>query len=200
MTLNVAECLEKSIVNGPGSRYVIWLQGCPFRCKGCFNEAFQPFISKKLIHVSEMLEIILSVKDIEGVTYTGGEPFCQARELYYLSLALKEHDLGIVCYSGFTLKQLRNHKDPFVKRLLEQIDLLIDGRYEEDKKASLLWRGSKNQKVHFLTKRYNKYQSIINRKIKEIELIIGKVDTVFTGFWENSFMKKLNKHFKEGEK
>ena len=104
--LNIAAQLKKSVVNGPGTRYVIWFQGCPFKCPGCFNKEFQPFVTKRLFNIETLAKKILSVEGIEGVTYTGGEPIAQAEPLYYLSSILKKYKRTIVCCTGFTLEEL----------------------------------------------------------------------------------------------
>ena len=75
--ITAADWEERSVVNGPGERFVLWLQGCPFRCRGCFNPAFLPFAGGRRVLVAEMAERILSVPGVEGVTYSGGEPMAQ---------------------------------------------------------------------------------------------------------------------------
>lgn len=64
--INVAAEIKESVANGPGKRYVIWVQGCPFNCSGCFNPDFQPFITNKLVNINTLSQTILSVKTIEG--------------------------------------------------------------------------------------------------------------------------------------
>ena len=73
--------LARSEVNGPGIRAVVWVQGCPFRCEGCFNERFLPFSPAQQVSVSELAGTILSLPGIDGVTFSGGEPFAQAGPL-----------------------------------------------------------------------------------------------------------------------
>lgn len=194
--LNVAAEISRSTANGPGVRYVIWLQGCPFRCPGCFNEEFQPNIVKNLITVEDMAKKIISTKGIEGVTYSGGEPMMQARGLYYLSKILKEKNLSILCYTGFTFEELKNSNLPYVKKFINYIDILIDGRYEKEKAANLPWRGSANQKVYFLTDRYKSYESFVNQNISEVEFITSNKGFIMTGIWSDEFNKKLKKYIK----
>ncbi|MFQ6071919.1 MAG: 4Fe-4S single cluster domain-containing protein [Methanosarcinales archaeon] len=189
--LNLAAKLEKSVANGPGVRYVLWVQGCPFLCKGCFNPRFQPFIPREIISAEELAKKILSVKGIEGVTYTGGEPMMQSKALYFLSTILKPYNLSIVCYTGFTLEELYHLKDPYIKKLLDYIDILIDGRYEEENKANLLWRSTSNQRVHFLTDTYIQYKALIENNATEIEFVINKDGMTVTGILQQKILKRL---------
>ena len=189
--INVAAEIQESVVNGPGKRYVIWVQGCPFECPGCFNPDFQPFIPNKLVNISTLSQRILSVKTIEGVTYSGGEPFMQCEALIKLNKILIKKGLSIVSYSGYTIDELHNLKNPFVDEFLSQLDILIDVKFQEKNKANLLWRGSNNQNVHFLTDRYSEYKSMIDSG-GEIELIVGNNKITYTGILHDEIIKKLN--------
>lgn len=189
--INMATEIKESVVNGPGQRYVIWVQGCPFQCPGCFNPDFQPFITNKLVKVSTLARRIFSQKTIEGVTYTGGEPIIQCPALVNLNELLIKKGLSIVCYTGYTLEELQTSKDPNIKKFLSQIDILIDGRFQQEKKANLLWRGSNNQHVHFLKNRYKEYAKQIDSG-GEIELIIGNDKITYTGMLQNEIIQKLN--------
>jgi len=193
--INLAAELTESVVNGPGKRYVIWLQGCPFACRGCFNPDYQPFIPNQLIDVPTLARRILSVKTIEGVTYSGGEPFMQCEALVGLNKILIQHGLSIVSYSGYTLEELQLINDPHGTKFLSQIDILIDGKFQENNKANLLWRGSDNQKVHFLTDRYKEYKSMIESG-GEIELIVGNEKITYTGMLQNEIITRLNELMK----
>jgi len=189
--VNIAAELFESVANGPGKRYVIWVQGCPFECPGCFNSDFQPFIPNKLVNIATLSRRILSVKTIEGVTYSGGEPFMQCEALIKLNKILIKKGLSIVSYSGYTLNELYQLKNPFVMEFLSQLDILIDGRFLQKYKANLLWRGSNNQNVHFLTDRYSEYKSKIDSG-GEIELIVGNDKITYTGILQDEILKKLN--------
>jgi len=81
--LNVGKIVKRSRVNGPGQRFTIWMQGCTLRCKGCINKELWSKEPNQLIKVSDLFKRILNTPDIEGVTYTGGEPFEQAEALYH---------------------------------------------------------------------------------------------------------------------
>lgn len=196
--LNVGGWLERSVINGPGERFVLWLQGCPILCKGCFNQNLLPFVEHYKMTVEEVAQMILSVKGIEGVTYSGGEPIVQAKGLYHLSSELKEHGLTVVCYTGYTLEQLQRRKDPWIERLLSHIDILIDGPYVESQKANLPWRGSRNQRVHFLTETYRSWESFVNQEITGVEFVLGAKGLTVTGIWQEEFLRRLKRVLEGG--
>ena len=160
--LNIGKIVRQSNVIGPGKRFVIWLQGCSLQCKGCINKKFWSKEPNRLIPVSNLVNMILNTPEIEGVTYTGGEPFEQAEGLYSLSTLLKDKGLSIMSYTGYTYKELSNSDDKFKIFLLSCLDILIDGRYECGKSAPLLWRGSGNQKVYFLSSLYRYYEELVD--------------------------------------
>jgi anaerobic ribonucleoside-triphosphate reductase activating protein len=125
-------------LTGPGERFVLWLQGCPILCPGCFNEDLLPFVQRHIIDVAEMAATILGVAGIEGVTYSGGEPTGQAQGLALLSERLRAAGLTVVCYTGYTLEALQARDDSWINRLLSYVDILIDGPFVRDKAANLL--------------------------------------------------------------
>lgn len=145
--LNIAAFLPRSAVNGPGTRAVLWVQGCPHRCRGCFNELFQPFSPATFIAVDELAEMILALPEIDGVTFSGGEPFSQAGPLAQLAGRLHSSGLSVMTYSGYTVKQLAEGDDPAWPALLAGTDLLIAGPYVAERARSDLLKGSANQEV-----------------------------------------------------
>jgi len=191
--LNIAKLLSDSKTNGPGERFVIWLQGCSLNCKSCINPRFLAHEQRKIISVIELYNQIINTENIEGVTYSGGEPFEQAESLYYLSVLLKEKDLTIMSYSGFTYYELVNSKNIYVSKLLSVLDILIDGRYEEDKAIPLLWRSSKNQNVYFLTERYENFRKKVNQEIMELEMGLKNNSLEFTGNFNQLIISKVAK-------
>jgi len=194
--INIAAELKESVVNGPGKRYVIWVQGCCFNCPGCFNPEYQLCIPNILVNVSTLSRRILSVPSLEGVTYSGGEPLLQCKALTELNKILLKNGLSIVCYTGYTQEELRQSGDPCINKFLSQLDILIDGKFQQDKKENLLWRGSKNQKVHFLTDRYRHYESVIDY-VGEMEIIMGNDTITYTGMLQDEIIKKLNDFLKK---
>ena len=145
--LNLAGFLPRSDVNGPGTRAVLWVQGCPHHCKGCFNEAFQPFSPAEPVDIRELATRILAVPAIEGVTFSGGEPFSQAGPLALLGEQLRGAGLSIVTYSGYTPEELAQGPDPAWPGLLAVTDLLIAGPYVASLSRPDALKGSSNQQV-----------------------------------------------------
>jgi len=191
--LNLGAWQTHSVVNGPDERFVLWLQGCPRRCQGCINPEFLAIEPSHEIAVDELAEKILAVSGLEGVTYSGGEPFLQPEPLFKLSTHLHAAGLGIVCFTGYTLEALQAHSDSWIQRLLAQIDLLIDGPFEQEKVASLRWRGSHNQRLHFLTERYSKYSTQPETSATEVELVMTNNGVMASGFWPANFLERLTK-------
>ncbi|MGK7898957.1 MAG: 4Fe-4S single cluster domain-containing protein [Xenococcus sp. (in: cyanobacteria)] len=149
--LNIMGYVDESEVNGPGSRAVVWLQGCSRECDGCFNPQSWSFEINQLISVNELTEKILANNNNTGVTFSGGEPFWQASALSQVAIKVKEAGLNVMSFTGFTLEQLQSEKAPASSQeLLEQLDILIDGAFVEslavNDPQSLV--SSANQKVH----------------------------------------------------
>lgn len=181
--INLAGFVPRSYVNGPGARAVLWVQGCPIRCPGCFNPHTHSFEPRQWVTVEALAERILKLKGIEGVTYSGGEPFAQAEALAELSERLRERGLSILSYSGYPLEEIRQSGDPAKLKLLSLLDILIDGPFVLAKKKPLLWRGSANQRVHFLTERYRPWEPVIQEEAQRIEVSLSSDGRLtMTGF------------------
>jgi anaerobic ribonucleoside-triphosphate reductase activating protein len=130
--LNIMGYVDESEVNGPGSRAVIWVQGCKRECGGCFNPNSWSFEINQLESVDSLAEKILSKPGNTGVTFSGGEPFWQATELASLARKVKASGLNVMAFTGFTLENLQSEKAPAgSQELLEQLDILIDGPFIE---------------------------------------------------------------------
>ncbi|MEG2668978.1 MAG: anaerobic ribonucleoside-triphosphate reductase activating protein [Oscillospiraceae bacterium] len=165
--LRMAGTIDESIVDGKGIRYVVFVQGCPHKCDGCHNPQTHDFSAGFDLDTDEILNRIKKDKLLSGVTFSGGEPFCQATELAELGEKIKEIGLNITTYSGYTFEQLleMSTKNPGIKRLLNVCDILIDGKFIiEEKNLMLKFRGSNNQRILDLKK------SLEAQKAVEIEL------------------------------
>ena len=126
MQLRIAGTVENSIVDGEGIRYTIFVQGCPHGCPGCHNPQTHDFQGGKLVDAAVLLKEIASDPLLDGVTFSGGEPFCQAAAL--AALGKQVHDLGLnlVTYTGYTLEQLLADGREDWMALLNETDILID--------------------------------------------------------------------------
>ncbi|MBN2440596.1 MAG: radical SAM protein [Spirochaetales bacterium] len=169
--INIHHILPVSEVNGPGKRGVIWVQGCVFRCKGCFNQDLIPFKQANLMKIPDIMAA-LWISEIEGVTISGGEPFAQAQSLSLLAKEIVGAGLTLMVYTGYTYDYLLETDDPGVKDFLSYIDILVDGPYKQDFKPNSLWAGSGNQKILFLTNRYANYENEIYQKDRYVEFHI----------------------------
>lgn len=147
MKIRLASFIHDSIVDGEGIRSVVFTQGCPHNCPGCHNQKSIPFDGGDLVDVDEVISEILAA-NLKKVTFSGGEPFVQAEQLYHIAQALKEEGYSLWSYTGFKIEALFRHQDPFVMKFLSLLDILIDGRFYLMKKdLSILFRGSTNQRI-----------------------------------------------------
>ncbi len=149
-TIRIAGTVNDSIVDGPGIRFTVFTQGCPHRCEGCHNPQTHDFNGGEDVTLESLLDKIKGNPLLDGVTYSGGEPFCQARQLYELGLEVKKLGMDIVTYTGYTFEYLTEHSDEenCYEKLLSVTDVLVDGRFELDKRDILLkFRGSSNQRL-----------------------------------------------------
>ena len=151
--INYAGFLPCSTVNGPGRRAVIWVQGCPLRCSGCFNPGLWPFESRNRIRAGDLVRRILTVPDIEGVTFSGGEPFCQAAALAEVGEPVRNRGLSVVTFTGFPYRELLRRRRASWQALLDATDLLIAGPYRPDLRCVHPLRASANQDIIHLTDR-----------------------------------------------
>ncbi len=152
MRLNLAQTLSRSAVNGPGERFVLWVQGCPLACEACWNPDTWAFARRDIREVDAVAAEVLATEGIEGVTFSGGEPFAQARALAALGTRVRAAELSVFVFTGYEFDELTR---PEHRALLALVDVLVTGRYRVAERCDdLPWRGSRNQRVHFLTTRY----------------------------------------------
>ena len=155
--INVAGEIKNSNTNGPGLRYVLFVQGCPHHCNGCQNEHTWSFKENRLMSIDEIFKLIANeIPIIKGVTFSGGEPFEQASELSMLAKHCKEIGLNIMIYTGYTYEQLQLKsilKESGIYQLLYYTDILIDGNFDKNKTNNPgIYRGSSNQRMIYLNK------------------------------------------------
>ena len=169
VSLRVAGVIEESIVDGPGIRFVLFLQGCRLRCPGCQNPQTWDFDGGTLVPSDEVLARIRENPLVHGVTFSGGEPFEQADALLPLAKELKAQGYHLMAFSGFTLEQLV--QKPECRALLEQLDLLVDGPFiEAQKSLDLRFRGSRNQRIlNMPSTRENGWNAVLDKLNEAVE-------------------------------
>ncbi len=156
-----AERLSVAHHNGPGLRLILWVKGCSLRCtKRCINPELLDAAGGTLVPAAELARVLLrkaaDYPEAEGVTVLGGEPFDQASALTEVLTPVRAAGLSVMIYSGHCLEQLQASADAGVHLLLGLCDLLVDGPFVDDLyDPSLLWRGSRNQRVLRLSGRYS---------------------------------------------
>jgi anaerobic ribonucleoside-triphosphate reductase activating protein len=152
LNVRIAGYYHDSLTEGPGRRSSVLFQYCPLKCKNCYVPQLHSKEAGELISVEKLAELLLDPNyERDGVTILGGEPFAQADGLFALVKELRSKGCShIVCYSGYTLEVLweKAEKQPEIGRVLEEIDILIDGAYVESRAAEAeMWTGSGNQRV-----------------------------------------------------
>ncbi len=143
--MNVAGIIHGSAVNGEGIRFVIFLAGCEFKCKGCQNKEFQDSNSGKYMTISELVDELRLYSDFyDGLTLTGGDPLYQKKEIIEFLNEIKQDEIlkrmNVWLYTGQLF-----HDIP--KEIKDSVDVIVDGRYERGRKSAM-WRGSDNQKIY----------------------------------------------------
>lgn len=178
ITLKLAAYLARSRANGPGLRTVLWVQGCPLRCKGCFNEKFWPAEGGQETLIEDLLIRIMG-ESTEGISLSGGEPFMQALPLAKIAECVQAAGRSVLTFSGFSVGELRLRADQGSKRLLAATDLLVAGPYEQQYPSHHPLLASTNQELVHLTSRYHDY----NFGSKRVEYHIEHTGiVVMTGF------------------
>lgn len=200
-----------SFVNGPGRRAVVWLQGCTLGCRGCWNPLTHSFDRPDNETPHTLAKWILAQTriehDIEGVTFSGGEPMQQAAELHDAIAEVKERAprLSIGMFTGYNLTELESGRyrfrtpaaweaglesstwidDPAITsarwvEIRAHLDFAVAGRFQESKLDSVTrMRSSSNQCLHLFTDRYS--ESDFPKQAVEIRIQPGGRTTI-TGF------------------
>lgn len=150
MELQVSGLIPESYVDGPGIRFTIFVQGCDRRCPGCHNPRTMPHVGGSFYSPEEIISMITKNPLVNGVTFSGGEPFLQARALCELGIILKEKGYHIITFSGYTFDELlagANQENGWLD-LLNVCDWLVDGPFLlAERSLQLYLRGSRNQRI-----------------------------------------------------
>ena len=146
--LRICGTEPESIVDGEGIRFVVLVQGCPHHCPGCHNPGSHAFDGGTVIGIEALYSEICGNPLLKGVTFSGGEPFCQPEPLSELARMVHAKGLDVTTYTGYLYEDLLHIQDQGVAALLSQTDVLIDGPFIlAEKDLTLAFRGSRNQRI-----------------------------------------------------
>lgn len=149
-TVKLAGIIHESLINGPGMRRVLFAQGCMHNCKGCFNTHTHSFNDGEAFNIGNIINDIKKNPLIKGVTFSGGDPVEQADAFSQIAKEVKKLNKDIWCYTGYTFEEILKNSDKKVelRELIENIDVLVDGKFDISKKDdNLKYRGSSNQRI-----------------------------------------------------
>lgn len=171
-----SELFFDSIVDGPGLRMVVWVQGCIHNCYKCHNPETHNFDGGIEKDTNDIINEIKKLKLQRGITLSGGEPFLQSKALAVIAEEAKLNDLDVWCYTGYRFEQLMNRNNPlFLEHvnLLHNIDVLVDGKFDVTKKrVGLKFKGSSNQRIIDVKKSLEKGCIILKNEYEQIEMHI----------------------------
>lgn len=170
----MAEIVESSRIYGPGSRTVLWLQGCSIQCEGCWNDELWSFSGGKKMSSAEIIQILQNNTDV-GLTLLGGEPLDQAPAVLELIENCHTSGFDVMLYTGYELEELSKVQ----KQCVEQSDIVIHGRYVDNLRSeNLLWRGSTNQDILINSQKYHDLE-LEERRQMEIHIDeLGQVKVI----------------------
>lgn len=197
VSLNVEEFVNlmgitpETYANGPGKRCLVHFQGCALKCKGCFNPESWSFEENKKISVLSLATRILirASTGTEGLTISGGEPFAQPKALLRVLELIHQNgcpfNKGVIIFSGFNKMELE--AIPEYKKISVYVDLIISGRYEEDKRIYSSLKSSSNQE-YIWNPRKNRGKHLISEdelNEQSVEIILHNGKMTVTGFPPN---------------
>ncbi len=144
--LSIFDIIEDTMVDGPGLRTSVYCAGCPNACPGCHNPQTWDINAGHEMSTQEIMDIIMA-DPFANVTFSGGDPMYQAEGFTELAREIRrQSDKTIWCFTGYTFETLV--RMPRQRALLEEIDVLVDGRYEQSLRDNdLCFRGSSNQRL-----------------------------------------------------
>lgn len=169
-TIRIHHFEPASLVNGPGRRAVVWVQGCALGCTGCFNPETHDFSGGETWEVEKLARQIIQLQDgLEGLTISGGEPAHQHHALAQLLGRIRASTkLSVLVFSGYDMDELK--RIPKISEFLEGIDVLIAGRYDANQRVARSLVGSGNKRLYFFT---NRYMTKDLEEIPQAEILIS---------------------------
>ena len=179
--LNLAAFDLETRALGPGVRSAVWVQGCPFACRGCIAPEWIPIRAADQVPCDDLAQVILSSSEVSGLTISGGEPMLQAPALLELvRLVRRQRNVDVICFTGYTLAQLQAEPPSLaVPEFLQEIDLLVDGPYQMELNDDRGLRGSSNQQFHYLSGALREVDFASYPRKVELKINAGHI--LFTG-------------------
>lgn len=148
MKFRIHGTAQDSIVDGPGIRFAVFVQGCPHHCEGCHNPASHDFAGGRETTTEEVIAQMTANPLLDGLTLSGGEPMCAPKACCEIARAAKAARLNVWCYTGYTWEMLLKEADPERLALLEALDVLVDGPFVlAERSLELNFCGSRNQRL-----------------------------------------------------
>ena len=148
MRFRLSGIVNDSIVDGPGLRLAVFMQGCPYGCPGCHNPQTHDVMGGREADTEEVRAMLKKNPLLDGLTLSGGEPLLQPQAAREMAEMAKAQGLNVWCYTGDTVEHMMLTKDPEIMLALEQIDVLVDGPFIlKQKSLDLRFRGSRNQRL-----------------------------------------------------
>jgi len=191
--VNVAAWRDCTEAEGPGRRAALWVQGCDKRCPGCCNPGFLPLVERELKPVARLLAELLLAQQrhaLEGLTLLGGEPMLQAQGLAELARGAQAAGLSVMVFSGYTLEELTACRPLGYRELLGATDVLVDGPYMRSQPdESRRWIGSRNQRVHYLSSRYDASIERLPADGRELEIRVGLDGALRVNGWPTRLVR-----------
>lgn len=172
LTWRVHATLDGSVANGPGRRFVVWVQGCTLACPGCFNP-WTHGPGGDVRTVERTATVALGRDDLDGVTLTGGEPLQQPEAVAEFCARIRPAGLGIIVLTGFTRREIEDV--PARRAAVAAADMVVAGRYNAALRTAGGLRGSANKDYWALTGRYSAADL---RAVPEVEIDLAADGTV----------------------
>lgn len=148
MEIRIFGTVEDSIVDGPGLRFSVFVQGCPHHCPGCHNPGSHDFDGGRVMDTQDIIRGIGANPLLDGLTLSGGEPMCQPEACRILAEAAHAARMNVWCYTGYTWEALMAENAPARMALLQQVDVLVDGPFLlAQRSLELKYCGSRNQRL-----------------------------------------------------
>ncbi|MBR3906298.1 MAG: radical SAM protein [Clostridia bacterium] len=186
---------------GPGERFAIWVSGCKRRCKKCANPELQAFDPKNEIPIDVLIQVVSDFcisKGVTGITISGGEPFEQPEELEKLVYGLPEQVHDILVFSGYTIEQLHEKKNPAIEKVLARISVLVDGEYKDELNQGHPLKGSQNQRIWFLQDEVKEaYEQFIRSHEATVQQFATSDDVFAIGIHRRNFDEDLARLMKK---